>query len=334
MNKKRWIVIAIALVLLVASSLANRPASRTDTTSDWTDQQVRAILNADNRVREVIIEEGIKDDRIMIIPVEGIIGETNATYNHELILAAIDQIAEDETIKAVLLTIDSPGGAVYHTQEAYGRFQEALTQRDIPIYASMGSMAASGGYYYAMVADQIYAAGETITGSIGVISSYYQIDDLMDQLGVENVVYKSGELKDMMSSSRQPTSEEEQVMQDITQEMFDTFVDVVVSNRPMDESQIRQLADGRIYTGQQAVENGLIDEIGYEKDALQTLKEDFDLEDAQVFQLASTSSSFTSLLPFLSESDSSDYADQVSKIIHQLEGLQDIKFEYRWEGGY
>lgn len=332
MNKRRWIVVAIALVLLVASTFANQRPSRSESTRSWTDEQMATLLSSDSLTEEVL-ETGLTDSRILVIPIEGVIGETNATYNHELTLAAIDQIAEDDSIKAVLLTIDSPGGTVYHTQEAYARFQEVLAEKEIPIFAAMGSMAASGGYYYAMVADQIYAAPETITGSIGVISSYYQIDELLDQLGVEPVVYKSGELKDMMSSNWDSTPEEDQVMQALTDEMFNTFVEVVVAGRSIEENQVRDLADGRIYTGKQAAENGLIDELGYEKDALQDLKDQHDLEGAQVFKFSSAQNTLSSFLPFLIENSSSNYAQQYSEMVQQLENLQKVKFEYRWEGG-
>lgn len=333
MNRKKWIVIAIALILMVAASLSQK--NSTDTKEK--DEQIVNQMNWMNEMisfSESVREEGSKDKRILVIPVQGVIGAPSGEYNHELILKAIDKIKEDESIQGVILEIDSPGGAVYHTKEAYDRLKEAIKERQIPIYASMGSVAASGGYYYAMAADKVFASEESITGSIGVISSYTEMSELYKKIGLEPVVYKSGDLKDMGSNSKKPTEEEKKVFQAYVDEAYSRFVNVVAEGRHMSETQVRELADGRIYSGSQAKEKGLIDEIGYFRETLAALRKDHQLEGAQVFEFKDESDPFNSLFPsFFGLGKEENYVDQFDQILDRVQYMETPKLEYRMEGG-
>ncbi len=207
-----------------------------------------------------------------VIYVEGVIfsGESSVDVfgssgaGSSTIIDLIKRADEDNEVKAIVLRVDSPGGGVVASDEIY----HALTQVSKPIVVSMGSTAASGGYYISAPADYIYANPHTLTGSIGVISQFVTAEELLDEVGVEVVVITSGEVKDFGSYHRDMTEEERAYWQALIDETYDGFVQIVADGRGMSVEQVRQLADGRVYTGLQAVELGLIDEVGYFEDAI------------------------------------------------------------------
>jgi protease-4 len=205
-----------------------------------------------------------------VIRVEGVItaGESDAfqsSAGSETIVDLIKQAAADSNIHAVVLRVDSPGGGVVASDEIY----HALTQLDKPLVVSMGSLAASGGYYVSAPADYIYATPHTLTGSIGVISQFVTAEDLLDDIGVEVVVITAGESKDFGSMSRNMTEEERAYWQALLEETHDAFIQIVADGRGMSVQEVREFADGRVFTGQQAFDLGLVDEIGYFDDAIQ-----------------------------------------------------------------
>lgn len=177
------------------------------------------------------------------------------------------QARKDDTVKAVLLRIDSPGGSAAATQEAATELQR-LKDSGKPVVVSMGDTAASGAYWLAAYGDKVYANPSTITGSIGVYMSYYDLQGLSDKVGVKEEKIKSGAHKDIFSPFRPMTDEERQLTQDMVNNMYDQFVTVVAKERHMDEGTVRQLADGRVFTGIQAKQAGLVDELGNYYDAL------------------------------------------------------------------
>ncbi|MGI6405273.1 MAG: signal peptide peptidase SppA [Syntrophaceticus sp.] len=137
------------------------------------------------------------------------------------------------------------------------------------VVASFGETAASGGYYVGAAADKIVALPSTLTGSIGVISVVPNLEELYKMIGYEEYVFKSGPHKDMLSASRPITAEEEEIMQDITNDIYDQFLDAVVEGRGLPKEKVRQLADGRVYSGNQAKEVGLVDELGGQREAIE-----------------------------------------------------------------
>lgn len=331
MNRKRWAVVAIAIVLFVAATLSSIGLQSEPREESIGTQWGRLFERG--TIQEEVLEPGVATERILVIPVEGTISGSETGYSQELTLAALEQIENDPTVQAVLLAIDSPGGAVYEIREVYDRIMEVRQETSIPIYASMGSTAASGGYYIAMGADKIYASPETLTGSIGVILSSYNLEGLYQNLGIEPVVFKSGEMKDLFSTSRAKTEEEQEILQTYIDESFQAFVEAVMAGRNMSEEEVRTLADGRIYSGRQALENALIDELGYGKDALQELREAYQLEDAQVFQLKRAAVPLDSFLsPFFGENGSSP-TGLVDGLVEEMEEIQGLHLEYRWQGG-
>ena len=170
-------------------------------------------------------------------------------------------------MKAIVFRIESPGGGVSASQEIY---EEVKKTRDsgTPVVVSMGSVAASGGYYVACGADKIVANPGTLTGSIGVIFQFLQFEDLMKKLGVEASTFKSGELKDIGSPFRKTTPQERAYFQQLVEDVYQQFVDVVAKERKLKESFVRKYADGRVFSGRQAVAWGFVDTLGTYEDAI------------------------------------------------------------------
>ncbi len=182
----------------------------------------------------------------------------------DTIVGLIEQASADTNIRAIVLRIDSPGGGVVASDEIY----HALTRVEKPVVVSMGSMAASGGYYVAAPADHIYATPYTLTGSIGVISQFVTAQELLDEVGIEIVIIAAGESKDFGSFHRAMTDEERAYWQALIEETHEGFIRLVAEERGLPIADVRVFADGRVVTGEQAVALGLVDEIGYLDDAI------------------------------------------------------------------
>jgi len=192
---------------------------------------------------------------------------------------------KDSGVKALVLRINSPGGSAAGSQEIY----EALMRvRDAgkPVVVSMGDVAASGGYYIASAANTIVANGSTLTGSIGVIFSGLEMDELFKKIGLRSQVVKSGKFKDIGSGTRPMTDDERRLLQGIINDVFDQFVEAVAKGRKMPEAQVRKIADGRVFTGRQAKAYKLVDEIGSLHDAVRLATHSAGIpEDSRVVEL-------------------------------------------------
>jgi protease-4 len=174
------------------------------------------------------------------------------------IVGYLEQAQGDSSVKAIVLRVNSPGGSVVASDEIYQKMLEV----EKPIVVSMGELAASGGYYISAPADVIMANPATLTGSIGVIAQMTNLEELMEKVGVEVVVIKSGIHKDEGSPFREMTEEEKAIWQAIIDEAYGQFVAIVAEGRDLPEEKVREIADGRVYTGKQAMELGLVDELG------------------------------------------------------------------------
>ena len=214
-------------------------------------------------------------DRVAVVRIEGLIMSGRGgfsflggpTSGSDDIAAEIERATEDEEVKAILVRINSPGGSAAASQEIYQAIRQARKSGKV-VVASMADMAASGGYYVAAPAEVIYAAPATLTGSIGVIVTHQDMSVLLTKIGVKSEVVKSGELKDMLSPTRPLDEKQRAVIEALVAEVYEQFVADVAEGRGMDEEKVIALADGRIYTGSQAKENGLVDELGGFHDAL------------------------------------------------------------------
>ncbi|MEK0397978.1 signal peptide peptidase SppA [Tetragenococcus halophilus] len=295
MNKRRWVAVIIAAALFIFAAVSSFMTKDTD---DKNLSGTDALLFGSNEITEDVVEEGEEEQRIAQLTIDGTIADTGENsffsgegYNHQFFMDQLKEVQEDPTVAAVLLEINTPGGGVYESAEIAKEIR-AIQAADTPVYVSMKNMGASGGYYVSASADKIFATSETLTGSIGVIMSSVNFSELMDNLGIEDQTYKSGPLKDMGSAMREPTEEDEEVMQSYVDNSYDRFVKIVSKGRSMSEDQVRDIADGRIYDGQQAKDNDLVDEIGFPDDALTSLREDEGLEKAQVFEYDIASTGF------------------------------------------
>ncbi len=285
MNSKRWIAVGLSIVVffssLVISFVGRILTQDAEKTSFWEELMKDSIA-------ETVIREGAYDERIALFNVRGVIMNMEESYfsvpqyNHQRILESLETVKNDETIKGIILRVDSPGGGVYESAQLSDKIREVKAARDIPIYVVMESMAASGGYYISAYADKIYATNETITGSIGVIMSGMNYAGLLEKMGVEDMTIKSGDMKDVGSSTREITQKDLDVLQGLVDSMYERFVDVVSEGRELDRDYVYEIADGRIYDGAQAKDNGLVDDIGYYEEALEDFEVEYGLENAQI----------------------------------------------------
>jgi protease IV len=197
--------------------------------------------------------------------------------------AELEKAEDDDRVKAVVLRIDSPGGGVTASDEIWSDLVRFKKKRGIPIVASFGDVAASGGYYIACAADRIVAHPTTMTGSIGVIMLNFNVEGLLGKIGVRNETFKAGEHKDLLSPFRGATPEERRIVQKILDTLHTRFVTVVREGRPrLDPNRIGELTDGRIFDANQALEAGLVDEIGDLDAAIDAAKAAAKVEKARV----------------------------------------------------
>jgi len=201
-------------------------------------------------------------DKIAIVEVRGVITQSSG------VIEELQQYLADDGVKAIILRVDSPGGGVGPSQEIYREIMRIKSSSKRKVVTSMGSVAASGGYYIASASDLIVANPGTITGSIGVIMQFSNFEDLLKKIGVKGVVLKSGEHKDIGSPFREMTPEEKRIMQEVLDNVHQQFIQAVAEGRKLDRSKVAQIADGRILTGEQAKNLGLVDQLGNLQDTI------------------------------------------------------------------
>ncbi|MBK9307637.1 MAG: signal peptide peptidase SppA [Nitrospira sp.] len=207
------------------------------------------------------------EDRIALIRIEGVIVDSQATVGE------LKKFGENPSIKAIVLRIDSPGGGVVPSQEIHDAVKRVRNKSNKAVIASMGSVAASGGYYIAAATDRIVANPGTLTGSIGVIMETANLEGLLQKIGVEGVIIKSGKYKDVGSPLRKMNAEERGLLQAVMDDVHKQFIEAVAEGRSMELRAAQVLADGRIFTGRQAKEAKLVDELGDLEDAIQLAAE-------------------------------------------------------------
>jgi len=238
-KKKRAIIIGVSIVLLVAILV------------------VVLVLVVPNRPSV---------GKIAVISLSGTITTessslfSGSTITPELVRDYLTKAEKDTAVKAIVFRIDSPGGEITPCQEILLEIERV--KGTMPVVVSMGGTAASGGYYISTKADKIVALPTTMTGSIGVISQVMNIEGLLEKLGIQIETFKGGKYKDMYSGFREMTPEEKDIMQQMIDEYYEQFIEVVVEGRGLSKEEVRNLATGQIYTGTEAKELGLVDELG------------------------------------------------------------------------
>ncbi|RYG71756.1 signal peptide peptidase SppA [Lentibacillus lipolyticus] len=284
MNKKRWFALGIAVVLF-AVSLGFRFMSSLFAAD------VESIMEMpQQKYKEEVVEKGT-GNKIAVLELDGVIQNISTSsllntggYNHERFLDKLEHVGQDQSVDGIILRVNTPGGGVVESDEIHDQIVEVQEEYEKPVYISMGNTAASGGYYISAPADKIVAHPATLTGSIGVIMESFNFAEFADKHGIKFNTIKSGEFKDIMSQSREMTDEEHEILQNMVDDMYADFVNVIVEGRDMAESRVRELGDGRVYTGSQAAENGLIDALGSMEDTISMMKKDFDWPSAKVVE--------------------------------------------------
>jgi protease-4 len=207
--------------------------------------------------------------KVAVVEVDGIIGvSADRGTDTDSIVRTLADYREDSSIRAVVLRINSPGGVVAPTQEIFTAVQR-LRDAGKPVVASLGAVAASGGYYVAVAADEVYANPGTLTGSIGVVMQLANIEGLLKKVGVEYVVVKAGAYKDVGNFARAMKPEERRILQALLDDVYGQFVSAVADRRGLDRKTVLAFADGRIYSGQQALKLKMVDELGGLEDAIE-----------------------------------------------------------------
>jgi len=255
--KKRAIIISVGIVLLLATILI-----------------------------PTILIPRLAVGKIAVIPLSGIITTADSsllsgsTITLELVKDYLTKAEEDKAVKAIVLRIESPGGEIAPCQEILWEIERVKETKLIVV--SMGSTAASGGYYISTQAHKIVAMPTTQTGSIGVISAVINVEELLEKLGIQIEIFKGGKYKDMYWGFRELTPEEEDIMQQMIDEYYEQFIDVVAEGRELSREEVRDLATGQLYTGTEAKELGLVDELGDLNTAINLAMELAGIETAKV----------------------------------------------------
>ena len=267
------VFISVGVSSALTSQLTNQLAGgNTKTTSGFFEELLGEVTTEIELPTEAFVG---------LVRVEGTIQDIGSSsmwetvaYDHQNTLRYIDKMIASEHNTGLLLYVDSPGGTVYESDELYLKLMEYKEKTGRPIWAYMGSMACSGGYYVSAAADKIIANRNAWTGSIGVIISTYNYSEFLDKLGIEEIHYASGANKAMGAGGIQSTKEQDAIFQSMVDESYEQFVEIVAAGRKMTVEKAKELADGRIYTAKQALSLDLIDEIdGWENTKLAIRKE-------------------------------------------------------------
>lgn len=205
--------------------------------------------------------------KVALLEVNGLIADS------EKVIEQIRHHVENETVRAFVIRINSPGGGVAASQEIYEEIKKVRAVHEKPVVASLSTVGASGGYYIAAAANKILANPGSITGSIGVIIQIPNISELLKKVGIGSVVIKSGRYKDLASATRELTPDERRVLQRLIDDIHDQFIQAVAEGRGLSRQQVETVADGRIFSGRQALELGLVDQLGNLQDAIETAAE-------------------------------------------------------------
>ena len=301
-NKKRWLAAGLALLVFLISMFSNTGKQfKENEQANFYNQAREKFMGAEDEV----LYGTNPSQRIMVLNVDGMIASDDS---NDYIVEKLDEVLDDDTIKGVILHVNSPGGSVY-ASEKIAKKVEKIKEKNIPVYSVMQELAASGGYYISAPCDKIYASNETFTGSIGVIMQSYSLEGLFDEYGIKEQNITTGKMKDAGSMGRDMDKEEKEYFQALVDSAFDRFVKVVADGRHMSEDEVRKLADGRIYDGSQAVKNGLVDEIGDLDAAIADITEKGKLSDPMVVEKNELANAFAKYLPAFSTNTNNPKSD-------------------------
>ncbi len=276
-----YLIQIIGGVLIIVALFTAGTTTYSSSYSDFS-----SILDSGGLTEEVV-SKGSANEKIRLIEVEGVISDHSDYASQpsmvESFQGQLTRALADDATKAILVRIKSPGGEVTASDKMYEALKSAADKKPTLVY--LDGIAASGGYYLACGAPYIVASPTTITGSIGVIIQSPKYQDLLGKIGVEMRVYKSGPHKDILSGSRNMTETEDSIIQNMVEESYVRFINIVSESRGLDEATLRgYVADGRVYSGTTAKELKVVDSLGYQEDAINKLKEIANIPNAQVIK--------------------------------------------------
>ena len=260
MKQKRLVALGVFILLLILNTAFSSVENSIYTSKGGWDEEIHTQGSI---------------EQLALLEVDGIIQDTGSgyagfgtSYDHQTFLNQLEYAFENESIKGVVLKVNSPGGGVLESDEIHRKINLLKKEYKKPIVVYMDGVAASGGYYISAPADKIVANRNTMTGSLGVIMEGVNYHQLAENYGVKTDVIKSGTYKDIFSPMKEMTPEERAILQSLVDESYQFFVDVISEGRKLSKEKVLQIADGRIYSALQAKELGLIDEVGYLEDAI------------------------------------------------------------------
>lgn len=285
-NKKRWLAAGLALLVLLVSLFTE--GNKID------ENKVRKdALDKFYQMEEEVLYGSNPMEKISVINVDGVIANDS---NNDTIVDQLEDARKDPSVVGVIMHINSPGGSVYASEKIYKEINK-LKETNKPVYAVMQELAASGGYYISAPCEKIFASNETFTGSIGVIMQSYSLEGLFEKYGIKEQNITTGKMKDAGSPGKALDKEEKEYLQNLVDSAFSRFVKVVADGRDMSEADVRKLADGRIYDGSQAVENGLVDSIGDLEAAYKDMAKEYNLSDPLAVEKVDVFSNFSKYFP-------------------------------------
>lgn len=313
-NKKRLIALLASGAIIVFSWIAGTSSKEIEEES--ASKAIESLninsLLGNNQGGKKVIQAGDTSTVIQKITINGTIDESMT--NEETSYSVINQIKtakEDPNVKAIMLSVNTPGGGVYESSEIYN----ALVNSGKDVYVVMKKQATSGGYYISMASKKIFANEETTTGSLGVVMSNLSMQKFLEDNGIKNQVIRSGEQKAVGGLTEDIPESTLAIYKELNKESYDKFVDLIVKGRNMSREKVLQLADGRVYSGKQALNNGLIDQIGTEKDLIEAIKEEKGLSNPEIVEYVApkeTASFLNNLVSSLAQSVASEVETRIN----------------------
>jgi protease-4 len=224
------------------------------------------VLTGSRRDRGRIGGAAFSKDKVAVVELTGIMTSSHNVGSRAVsarkIITQLEKYRDDDSVKAIVLRVDTPGGTVVAAQEIHGELMRLRAGSKKKVVVSMGDLAASGGYYVACAADRVIASPGTLTGSIGVIMQFPNYQGLFGKIGLGTNTVKSGEFKDVGNGAREMSDRDRRLLQGLVDDVYSQFVEAVAAGRRMSPEQVRPLADGRVFSGRQAQQLGLVDELG------------------------------------------------------------------------
>ncbi|MDO8443208.1 MAG: signal peptide peptidase SppA [bacterium] len=307
-----WLKTSFAILFLVEAGFLLWPIGRGMRPTNEAQSQVVGMPSSNMDVA-YLQKSSTTADMIALVEISGVISEAGRTNMVEDVKLMLQTAREDSRVKAIILKVESPGGGVNASNLIWNEVMK-FKKSGKPMVAFFNGIAASGGYYVSVPADKIIATPETWTGSIGVIMQMPNYSGLLKKIGVKYTTIKSGARKDMLSPYKPADKEDANIAQSLVDGAFDRFVQKVADGRNMDEVKVRILADGRIYDSEQALNNGLIDQIGYIEDSFETAKDLAKIKTASLVQYKKKTDVFGDFFAAFSSKPLIDIGQRISTL--------------------